>query len=111
MCFIILTQIEKIKNVHEKKKSGRDEVMKELQEIRKEVSEVEKEKEEILKRKREIEKQLRSGKVGGVTTPIFFFTVYYFCIKSEGTSINREIEKVKREKKAFEEKLEESRKQ
>ena len=71
MCFIILTQIEKIKNVHEKKKSGRDEVMKKLQEIRKDVSEVEKEKEEILKRKREIEKQLRSGKVGGVTTPIF----------------------------------------
>ena len=42
--------------------------------------------------------------------PFVFFTVYYFCIKSEGTSINREIEKVKREKKAFEEKLEESRK-
>ena len=72
--FYYSTQIEKIKNVHEKK-SGRDEVMKELQEIRKEVSEVEKEKEEILKRKREIEKQLRSGEVGGVTTPICF--LYY----------------------------------
>ena len=73
--FYYSTQIEKIKTVHEKKKIGRDEVMKELQEIRKEVSEVEKEKEEILKRKREIEKQLRSGEVGGVTTPICF--LYY----------------------------------
>ena len=43
--------------------------------------------------------------------PFVFFTIYYSCLKSEGTSINREIEKVKREKKAFEEKLEESRKQ